>query len=80
VTTITGYLDRARQTGNYPGLPTIPAGARLYDKVPVTRQGGPVASPPRGGPAQVQITVPASGAPGMGSRKTPLIIIAIGPA
>jgi hypothetical protein len=63
VNTITGYLDRARQTGNYPGLPTIPAGARQYDKVPVTRQGGPVASPPPGGPAQVQITVPGRQTP-----------------
>jgi hypothetical protein len=49
VATITGYLDRARQTGNYPGLPNIPAGARLYGKVPVIRQGGPAASP-SGGP------------------------------
>jgi hypothetical protein len=50
VATITSYLDRARQTGNYPGLPGIPAGARLYGKVPVIRQGGPAASPSPGGP------------------------------
>ena len=37
VNTITGYLARAHQTGNYPGLATIPAGARLYDQVPVIR-------------------------------------------
>ena len=37
VNTITGYLARARQTGNYPGLPQIPAGATVYDKVPVIR-------------------------------------------
>jgi hypothetical protein len=37
VNTITSYLATARQTGNYPGLPQIPAGAQLYDKIPVTR-------------------------------------------
>jgi hypothetical protein len=67
VNTITGYLARAHQTGNYPGLPGIPAGARLYAKVPVIRQGGP-ASPPPSGPGQVQITVPG--------RQTPPAMVA----
>ena len=63
VNTITSYLATARQTGNYPGLPQIPAGAQLYDKIPVTRQGGPVASPSQGGPVRVQITVPGRQTP-----------------
>jgi hypothetical protein len=37
VNTITGYLASARQSGNYPGLAKIPAGATVYDKVPVIR-------------------------------------------
>src|ERR1022692_776923 len=52
VNTITGYLARAHQSGNYPGLPQLPAGARLYDKVPVIRQGGPAPSPSPSGPVQ----------------------------
>jgi hypothetical protein len=63
VNTITSYLARAHQSGNYPGLPSIPAGARLHDQVPVIRQGGPAPPSPPSGPAQVQITVPGRPTP-----------------
>ncbi len=36
-TTIISYLANANRTGNFPGLPKLPAGARLYGQVPVIR-------------------------------------------
>jgi hypothetical protein len=48
---ITGYLASALQTGRYPGLAGLPAGAVQYGQVSVTRQGTQTSPPASAGAA-----------------------------